>query len=54
MKRAYERLLVKPICGGKTPVYWRCQYHGMVTKDGSSSGVDQPELRVLHRAELEK
>jgi hypothetical protein len=38
----------------KTPAYWRCQYHGMITKNSSSSGVDQPELRVLQRAELEK
>jgi len=38
----------------KTPVYWRCQYHGMITKNSSSSGVDQSELRVLPRAELEK
>ena len=29
MKRAYERLLVKR---WKTPVYWRCQYNGMMTK----------------------
>jgi hypothetical protein len=28
-------------------VYWRCQYHGMITKNSSRSGVDQPELRVL-------
>jgi hypothetical protein len=26
----------------------------MITKNSSSSGVDQPELRVLQRAELEK
>jgi hypothetical protein len=26
----------------------------MITKNGSSSEVDQPELRVLQRAELEK
>jgi hypothetical protein len=54
MKRGYERLPVKPSCSGKTPVYWRCHYHGMITKISSSSGVDQPELRVLQRAELEK
>ena len=32
---------------GNTPVYWRCQYHGMITKNSSHSGVDQAELRVL-------
>jgi hypothetical protein len=32
-------------------VYWRCQYHGMITKNSSCSGVDQPEFRVLQRAE---
>jgi hypothetical protein len=53
-KRAYERLLVKPTCKQKSPVYWRCQYHGMINKNSSDSEVDQPELRVLQRAELEK
>jgi hypothetical protein len=24
--------------------YWRCQYHGMITKNNSSSGMDQPEF----------
>jgi hypothetical protein len=37
-----------------TPEYWRCQYHGIITKDSSCSGVDQPELRMLQRTELEK
>ena len=37
-----------------TPVYWRYQYHGMITKKCSHSRVDQPELRVLQRVELEK
>ena len=35
----------------KTTVYWRCQYHGIITKNSSSSRV-QP--RGLQRAELEK
>ena len=35
-----------------TPVYWSCQFHGMITKNSNRSGVDQPELRVLQRAEL--
>jgi hypothetical protein len=26
----------------------------MITKNSSRSGVDQPKMRVLHRAELEK
>jgi hypothetical protein len=54
MKKAYERLLVKPSWSGTLPVYWRCQYHGMITKNSNHSEVDQPELRVLQRAELEK
>jgi hypothetical protein len=37
-----------------TPGYWRCQYHGMITKNSSSSGVDKSELRVPQRRELEK
>jgi hypothetical protein len=28
-------------------LFWRCQYHGMITKNSSSNGVDQPEFRVL-------
>jgi hypothetical protein len=48
MKRAYETVLVKPSCTR------RPQYYGMITKNSSSSGVEQPELRVLQRAELEK
>jgi hypothetical protein len=47
MKRAYERLLVKPGWSG-TP-----QCIGDV-KNSSQSGVDQTELRVLQRAEMEK
>jgi hypothetical protein len=36
----------------KIPAFFRCQYHGIITKNSSSSsGVDQPELRVLQRAE---
>jgi hypothetical protein len=35
-------------------VYWRCQFHEMIIKNSSGSVVDQPELRVLQRAELEK
>jgi hypothetical protein len=55
IKRAHERLLVKPRWSG-TP---QCigdvrSHHGMITKNRSRSGVDQPELRVLQRAELEK
>jgi hypothetical protein len=55
MKRAYERLLVKPSWSG-TPL---CigdvrSHHVMITKNSSCSGVDQSELRVLQRAELEK
>jgi len=38
----------------KKPVYWRCQCHGMTTKNSSGSGVGQCELRVLQRTELEK
>jgi hypothetical protein len=37
-----------------TPVYWRYQYYGMITKNSHISRVDQPELRVLQKAELEK
>jgi hypothetical protein len=48
MKRAYEKPLQE-----KNTVYGRCQYHGMITKNNNSSGVDQRELRVLYRAELE-
>jgi hypothetical protein len=32
MKRAQERLLVK-LSWQKTSVYWRCQCHGMTTKN---------------------
>ena len=35
-------------------MYWRCQYHGMITKNSSCSGVDQPELRVLQRGRAGK
>jgi hypothetical protein len=40
MKRDYERLLVKPSCSGGPPEYWRCQYHGMITKNSSNNGVE--------------
>jgi hypothetical protein len=30
---------VKPM-QWKTPVFWRCQYHGRITKNSSSSGVE--------------
>ena len=30
-----------------TPVYSRCGYHGMITKNSSRSGVDQPELKSV-------
>ena len=53
MKRAYERLLMKPSCSRRPsvlemPVPW--DNH----RKSSSSGVDQPELGVLLKAELEK
>jgi hypothetical protein len=54
MKRAYERLLVKPSCSGRPKCIGDVQYHGMITRNSSGSGMDQPELRVLQRAELEK
>lgn len=56
MKRTYEELLVKvqPSCSGRTQHIWRPQYHGMIIKNSSSSKVDQPEPRLLQRAELEK
>ena len=46
MKKAHDRLLVKvkqaqlAQLKQKTPEYWRCQYHGMTTKNSSSSGVE--------------
>jgi hypothetical protein len=52
IERAYERLLVKSSSSRRSQcIYWRCQYHGMITKHSSTSGVDQLELQ---RAELEK
>jgi hypothetical protein len=41
MKKAYERPLWQPSCKQKTLVYWRSQYHGVITKSSSSNGVDQ-------------
>jgi hypothetical protein len=52
MKKAYERLLVKPSCCRRPQHIGDAS--GMITKNSSSSGVDQPELRVLQRAELER
>jgi hypothetical protein len=49
MKRAYERLLAKSSCSRRP----QCVGDGMTTKNSSSSGVNQRELRVLQRAELE-
>jgi hypothetical protein len=54
MKRAYERLLLKPSWSGIPQCIGDVSYHGMITKNSSRSGVDQPKLRVLERAELEK
>ena len=54
MKRAYKKLLAKPSCSRKHQYIGRCQYHGKITKNSSHSGVNQPELRVLQRTELEK
>ena len=54
MKRAYERLLVNPSCSGRPQGIGDATTMGMITKNSSSNGVDQPELRVLQRAELEK
>ena len=50
MKRAYERLLVKPSYSRRP----QCIGDTSTTKNSSYSGIDQPELRVLQRAELEK
>lgn len=60
LKIAQERLLVEvQLSCSKRPqclaVYNRiCQYHRMTTKNSSGRGVDQPELRVIQRVELEK
>jgi hypothetical protein len=58
MKRAYERLLVKPSCSGRLQP--TVDHDGMSPNNSGSSGVDKPEhrvqqsieLRVLQRAEL--
>ena len=30
----------------KTSVHWICQYHGIIIKNSSLSGLEQPELRA--------
>jgi hypothetical protein len=52
MKRAYKRLLVKPGCGRRLQRIG--DVHRMITKNSSGNGVDQPELRVLQKAKMEK
>jgi hypothetical protein len=56
MKRFYERLLVKPSCSRRPQsiVNTMYQYHGMISKNSSDSGMEQHELRVLQSEELEK
>jgi hypothetical protein len=54
MKRAYERLLVKPSWSGIPQCIRDVSTMGVITKKRSHSGVDQPELSVVQRAELEK
>jgi hypothetical protein len=55
MKRAYERVLVKPSCSGRPKCTGDASTtYGMITKNSRGSGVDQHELRVLQRAELKK
>jgi hypothetical protein len=39
MKDVYERIWLKPRYIGRLQVNRRCQYHGMTTKNSSSSGV---------------
>ena len=53
MKRAYERLLVKP-SWSVTPSVLEMSVSWDDQKNSSCSGVEQPELRVLQRAKLEK
>jgi hypothetical protein len=41
MKRAYERLLVKPSCSRRPQCIGNASaMHGMITKNSSNSGVD--------------
>jgi hypothetical protein len=40
------------LVAAEDPKYFKCQCHGMITKNSSGSGVDQPELLGLQRAEL--
>jgi hypothetical protein len=45
MKRVYERLFekVQPSCNRRT--FWRCQYHGMITKKAAAVEWSQLEPR---------
>jgi hypothetical protein len=61
MKRAHEKLLLK--CSSvarETPAFWRCQYHGMTTKNSSNSKEEsagwglEDKLCVLQKEEPEK
>jgi hypothetical protein len=42
MKKSYEKLLGKPSC---TPVYWRCKYYRMITKNTNNNGVKSTRVK---------
>jgi hypothetical protein len=49
IERSFENLFIK-LLQWKNPVYWKCQYHGMFTKDSSTNAprpVKEPEPGVL-------
>jgi hypothetical protein len=54
MRRAYERLLVTLLFAAEDPSILEMPAPWMIIKNSRSSGMDQPEFRVLQRAELEK
>ena len=55
MKRACEKVLVKPKCRRRSQCIEDASTMAwMITKNMRNSGVDQPELKVLHRAELQR
>lgn len=44
LKKAPKRLVAAEIL-----MFWRCQYHGMISKNSSGNGVDQHDLKCYRR-----
>jgi hypothetical protein len=54
MTRVYVRLLVKPSCSGKCQCLGNASTIGLSLRTAASVELNQPESRVLKRAELER